>query len=192
MSQTVQNIDVDSLFKLGQEGKPVDLIDVRTPAEFATVHAAGANNVPLDRLTLSAVQAARQGQPNEPLYLICKSGSRSRTAAEKLLAAGCSNVHSVSGGTVAWERAGLPVEKRGRRVLPLDRQVQLIAGLMVLTGVILALTVHIGWIGLAALVGLGLTVSGSTGFCPMGLLLARMPWNQHKDSCGESGGCCCG
>ena len=64
--------------------------------------------------------------------------------------------------------------------LPLMRQVQLIAGLLILTGTLLSLFVHPGWIGLAIFVGAGLTVAGSTGFCGMAVILEKMPWNRAK------------
>jgi hypothetical protein len=60
----------------------------------------------------------------------------------------------------------------------LERQVRLGAGLLILTGAALAALLHPYWILLSGFAGLGLTFAGLTDFCPMGLLLAKMPWNR--------------
>src|SRR5437868_4571728 len=97
------------LEELRRHGRPVDLIDVRTPAEYREVHAEPARLVPLDTLDPAAVIRAREGAGGEPLYLICRSGSRARQACERFVAAGYADVVNVEGGTTAWEQAGLPV-----------------------------------------------------------------------------------
>lgn len=179
-------------------GQPLELIDVRTPAEFREVHVEFARNVPLDRLDPKAVQAERNGSAEQPLYVICRSGSRGKQACEKFVAAGLTNVVNVEGGTLACEAAGLPVS-RGQKMMSLERQVRIAAGTLVLTGAILgfwAPVYWVGWIGigLAAFVGAGLMFAGITDTCGMGMLLARMPWNQVKTSCATkpaaSGTCC--
>jgi hypothetical protein len=65
--------------------------------------------------------------------------------------------------------------------------VRLAAGLVAVTGVTLAATVSAGWIYLAGLVGLGLTMAGLTGFCPMAKLLAALPWNKNKKAAAPPG-----
>ena len=100
----ISTITPTELAKLCENGRPIDLINVRTPIEFRELHAAPARNVPLDQLDPAAVMRAHQGGdcPNfrptkmdcplrkcrEPLYVICRSGSRGRQACEKFLAAG--------------------------------------------------------------------------------------------------------
>ena len=74
--------------------------------------------------------------------------------------------------------AGLPLERSERRGLPLMRQVQLIIGLCVLTGSILALAVHPNFALIPAFFGAGLTMAGSTGWCGLAILLSKMPWNR--------------
>lgn len=157
---------------------PVELIDVRTPAEFQEVHVTFARNVPLDKLDASA------SPKDKTLYFICRSGSRGQQACQKMEAAG-HTVVNVEGGTLAWDTAGLPVV-RGRKVMSLERQVRIAAGSLVLTGVILSLTVHPYLIGLSAFVGAGLVFAGITDTCGMGMILARMPWNQVKSTCATS------
>jgi rhodanese-related sulfurtransferase len=80
-------------------------IDVRTPEEFAAGHAARTRNIPLDTIEQNLDLMRR----DEPVYLICRSGSRSAKAAEILKNAGFTKVFSVAGGTDAWQAAGLPM-----------------------------------------------------------------------------------
>jgi rhodanese-related sulfurtransferase len=184
-AMNVTTISPQRLADLGGSGA-LDLLDVRTPVEFREVHADGATNVPLDRLNPVEVMQARNGHKDQPLYVICRSGSRGRQACERFLAAGFANVVNVEGGTLAWVECGLPVV-RGKKAISLERQVRIAAGSLVLLGVVLGFFVHPALLGLSAFVGAGLIFAGITDTCGMGLLLARMPWNQVRDS---SPGCC--
>jgi rhodanese-related sulfurtransferase len=159
------------------EGTPLRLIDVRTPLEFAEVHAESAASVPLDQLSVAALEAVAPAA-GMPLYLLCKSGSRAAKACDRLAAEGCGNAVVVDGGTDAWIAAGLPVVRR-QNVLSLERQVRIGAGALVLISVALGWLVHRYFFGLAAFVGAGLVFAGVTNFCGMGLLIARMPWNRN-------------
>ncbi|MEO0530719.1 MAG: rhodanese-like domain-containing protein [Planctomycetota bacterium] len=169
-----EQIDPESLRKR-LKNEDTLLLDVRTPAEFRELHVEGAVNVPLDRLDPSEFKD-RGG-----VCVICRSGSRGAKAQQKLLEAGVSDVVNVEGGTLACEAAGLPIE-RGKKTISLERQVRIAAGSLVLVGVVLGVTVHSAWLGLAAFVGAGLVFAGVTDTCGMGMLLARMPWNQVNDS----------
>lgn len=160
-----------------RRGSSVELIDVRTPVEYMEVHAASARMVPLDQLDPRAIMEARSCTDGDPLYLICRSGGRSKQACEKFLAAGYNNVVSVDGGTLAWVKAGLPVI-RGAKVISLERQVRVAAGSLVVLATALGAFVYPGFLALAAFVGAGLVFAGVTDTCGMGMLLARMPWNR--------------
>jgi len=164
-------ISASEFKKLVQTGKHIDLIDVRTPSEFASVHVSIARNEPLDRLNPNAIQSARNGTACEPLYVICRSGVRGKQACEKLLVAGIANVVNVSGGTLACESIGLSVTK-GKKSIPLNCQVQILAGLLVMVGSALAYWVHPYWAALPAMMGGGLIYSGITDSCAMGMILA--------------------
>jgi rhodanese-related sulfurtransferase len=174
----VRNVTAAELAAQCRGGKPIDLIDVRTPAEFENAHVEGARNVPLDRLDRSAVERARVSGAGEPVYVICQKGGRGQQACEKLTAAGVSNVVNVAGGTDACAAAGMRLI-HGRKTISLERQVRIAAGLLVLIGSLLGYFVSPYWIGLAAFVGAGLVFAGITDTCGMGLVLARMPWNQR-------------
>lgn len=179
-------ISPQALADLRKGGKKINLIDVRTPVEFREVHVDFARNEPLDRLDPQAIAASRNGSAGEPLYVICRSGSRAKQACDKLTAAGL-NVVNVEGGTQAWDAAGLPVV-RGKKAISLERQVRIAAGFLALTGAVLALTVHPYFAGLSAFVGAGLMFAGITDTCGMAMVLARMPWNQV--SCAAGGESC--
>jgi rhodanese-related sulfurtransferase len=154
-------------------GQPCRLVDVRTPAEHRAEHVTGAHLLPLDQL-----DPARLPAGDGPLFLLCQGGGRATRAAEQLRAAGVACC-VVEGGTKAWAAAGLPVT-RGKGVIALERQVRIAAGLLVLTGAVLAWFVHPGFVGLCAFIGAGLTFAGITDWCGMALLLARMPWNRAR------------
>jgi rhodanese-related sulfurtransferase len=183
---TVTTVSPRQLAELLAGGKTIDLIDVRTPVEFREVHVESARNVPLDRLDPAALVQSRSGSTDEPLYVLCRSGSRGQQACERFLQAGFANVVNVEGGTLACVEAGLPVV-RGKKAMSLERQVRIAAGLLVLLGTLLGWLVHPAFVGLSAFVGAGLVFAGITDTCGMGMLLARMPWNQCRD---EKPSCC--
>jgi rhodanese-related sulfurtransferase len=170
-------ITPNELETLRRAGRSVELIDVRTPVEYREVHAEGARSVPLDQLEPKTFLNGLNGSKEEPLYVICRSGSRGRQAVEKFHVAGFVNVANVEGGTVAWERAGLPVV-RGEKAMSLERQVRIAAGSLVVIATALGAFIHPGFLGLAAFVGAGLVFAGVTDTCGMGMVLARMPWNR--------------
>ncbi len=183
---TVATISPAGLAQRHNEGRKLDLIDVRTPVEFREVHVQFARNVPLDQLDPGAVMQARNGTSGEPLYVICRSGGRGQQACEKFQQAGFANVINVEGGTQACDAAGLPVV-RGKKAVSLERQVRIAAGSLVLVGAALGYWVHPALIGISAFVGAGLVFAGITDTCGMAMLLARMPWNRcsaGEGSCG--------
>lgn len=187
----MNTISPDELAARQQRNPQLRLLDVRTPAEFQAAHVPFAENWPLESLDPAAIVAACGGASNGPVYVICQKGGRGANACAKLLAAGLREVVNVEGGTSAWEEAGLPVV-RGKKTISLERQVRIAAGLLVLTGSILGYFVHPYWIGLAAFVGAGLTFAGITDTCGMGMVLARMPWNQVAATPTSTTACCKG
>ncbi len=175
-----KSVSVEKLAELDSQGS-IDVIDVRMPVEFREFHAVMARNVPLDSLDAGRVMAERNGTAHEPLYIICRSGNRSSKACQKFVDAGFTNVVNVEGGTAAWDAAGLPV-KRGKATVSLERQVRICAGLITLGGSVAAmLTGNVYLAAIPAFIGAGLTFAGVTDTCGMGMVLAKMPWNQCKD-----------
>lgn len=174
-------ISPQELLEICKTSKQIDIIDVRTPMEFREVHLEVARNVPLDALDPAAVMKARSGSGREPLYIICRSGSRGRQACEKFVAAGFTNIVNVEGGTLACVASGLPVV-RGKKTISLERQVRIAAGLLVVLGALLAWFVDPVFVFLSAFVGAGVVFAGITDTCPMGMTLAKMPWNRVDDA----------
>ena len=111
------------------------LLDVRSPIEFEAERIEGSLNVPLEALD-ARLDEIPEGAD---LVVVCRTGVRATIAAESLARSG-RRARVLDGGMLAWRRARLPL-REGRRRLPVDRQVQLIAGSMVLIGVGLGLTV---------------------------------------------------
>ena len=176
---SVNTITIAQCQRLIKDGESLNIVDVRTPGEFARIHARGACLVPLDELDPVAIAAQRQGD-DAPLYVICQSGGRATQACQQLADAGVGPVFCIEGGTAAWERAGLPVERGPGKVISLERQVRIGAGSLVLIGALLAWAVHPLFIFLPAFVGAGLIFAGVTDYCGMGILLGKMPWNRRR------------
>lgn len=81
------------------------LVDVRTPDEYASGHARGAINCPLP----SIASCAGKLNAFKTVYVICRSGGRSASGVSQLIPHGI-NAINVSGGTLAWAAAGLPID----------------------------------------------------------------------------------
>lgn len=161
------------------KGESLALVDVRSPAEFEAVHATGAKLYPLDALDPKRVSAELGLSAQAPVILLCAGGNRARQAAEKFQAEGIPHCLVVEGGTKAWEAAGMPVV-RGQGAISIERQVRIGAGTLVLLGILLGAWVNAWWFFLSGMVGSGLIFAGVTDWCGMGLLLAKMPWNQSR------------
>jgi rhodanese-related sulfurtransferase len=183
--QVKTSIKPDELQRLLAEGAPAQLLDVRTPGEFAAAHVPGAKLIPLDDLNPDAFQRQR-GSEEIPVYVLCQSGGRARKAIEKLERAGVQGCVLVEGGTQGWIDAGLPTERAPSTVLPLMRQVQIAVGLISAAGAALALAVNPLFAIIPLVMGCGLLFAGLTGMCGLAVLLAKMPWNRAR-SCGS---CC--
>ena len=173
----INTVTPDRLAELFRQDPTIELIDVRTPVEFREIHVQAARNYPLDQLDAATFLQTRNGKSNEPLYVICRSGSRGHQACEKFVSAGFSNVFNIEGGTIACANSGLPVV-RGQKAMSLERQVRIAAGSLVLVGAALGAFVHPGFIGLSAFIGAGLVFAGISDTCGMGMVLAKMPWNR--------------
>jgi rhodanese-related sulfurtransferase len=85
------------------------VVDVRSAEEFRNGHILNARNVPLPQLESRLADLDRYKQ--KPVIVACETGSRSGAAASVLRKHGFAQVFNLSGGTAAWQQAGLPVEK---------------------------------------------------------------------------------
>jgi len=154
------------------------LIDVRTPAEYRAIRAAGAEHHELSKLSEEYIDHTLLAKGAEkPLLILCKSGKRATQAAKLIEGRTAAPVLVVEGGTDLWDEQKLPVEK-GKAVMSLERQVRIAAGTLVVIGTLAGFFSHRAFLVVPAFVGAGLVFAGITDTCAMGLLLAKMPWNK--------------
>lgn len=168
----IPEIDIHTYKQWKDEGKCIT-IDVREDIEFKTARIEGTTNMPLSEFEKHMDSI----DPNTVIVFQCRSGKRSQTAGDKFKEKyPNANTHNLTGGILAWQEAGFKTLK-AKNILPVERQMQITAGVMIITGVALA---HISfeWIYLSLFVGCGLTFAGLTGWCGMVKLLAKMPWNK--------------
>ena len=171
------------------------IIDVREQDEFAAEHIPGSIWVPLSQFGRSA-PGVLQSLAGRRITLMCRSGNRAKLAMEQIEQLGFGGQLSAEvypGGILEWARQGKTVETRKSAPLPIMRQVQLAAGLVVLVSAMLSLYVDRRIVWVAAFVGAGLSFAGLTGFCGLARLLAVMPWNKSDSGVchgTDDKGCC--
>ncbi|MDT0467844.1 rhodanese-like domain-containing protein [Streptomyces gibsoniae] len=157
------------------------VVDVRTPAEYASGHLPGALNIPLDALR-DALPALREAASRNDVLLVCASGNRSVTACGILAGHGV-DAATLVGGTKAWAAAGYEVQRAesgAREVWGMERQVRFAAGSLVLVGLGLGRLAHPALRLLSAGVASGLVYSAATDTCGMALLLGKLPHNRPR------------
>lgn len=168
-------IDAPTLKRMHQERTDVLLIDVRSATEFETAHIPGSHNVPL--ALLSRHPEVITPRLSAPAVLVCQSGTRAQQARQRLQSVGITNARVLTGGVPAFVEAGGELN-RGRQTWDLERQVRLVAGSLVLTGMLGGQLVSPKLRLLAAGIGAGLTFSATTNTCAMGSALSRLPFNR--------------
>jgi rhodanese-related sulfurtransferase len=106
--QAAEDIDVKQAQIMIKQGAL--LLDVREPDEYAEVHVPNATLIPLGQLgtRLNEIAAYKA----KPIAVMCHSGKRSAKAVHLLEEAGYSRVSNVSGGIMAWAKAGLEVIRK--------------------------------------------------------------------------------
>jgi rhodanese-related sulfurtransferase len=165
---------IDWMTDADADADAVTVLDVRSPAEFETTHIAGSYNLPLDLVGEHAVQLA--ARLDRKVVLVCQSGVRADQARQRLAGTGMDNLHVLKSGVPGFAAAGGQVV-HGRPRWALERQVRLVAGSLVLAGVLAS---H--WapksVLLAGGIGAGLTASALTDTCTMGRLLSALPHNR--------------
>jgi rhodanese-related sulfurtransferase len=109
VADETREVSRDEARKLIEEG--AQLVDVRADHEWGAGRIAGAKHVPLAEL------AQRTGEldPERPVVLYCRGGTRSTMATDALADAGF-DAAKLSEGIVGWDEAGLPLEPEGGRV----------------------------------------------------------------------------
>lgn len=172
--------------ELAGKGSQVKLLDVRSALEFNQVHVKDSINVPIDILP-AKINDLSQSKQN--YIVLCRTGNRSLMAADMLLQSGIQGVKVMQGGMTRWQKEGLPATK-GEGGISLERQVRLIAGILVLLGIILSWIVHWAFIFIPVFVSCGLIFAGLTDNCLMGMLLMKLPYNKKLYKTKIGGGTC--
>lgn len=160
---------------------PVTLVDVREPVEYAESHIPGAMNLPLSKLQPDQIPL----QPGRKIVLYCRSGQRSNQACQRLTQLD-QPLYQLQGGLGAWGSAGFQVKKNPKAPMSLFRQVQIVAGSLVVLGTVLGALVSPWFLVLSGFVGAGLVFAGVTNTCAMGMLLAKLPYNQRSHQTWEN------
>lgn len=150
------------------------LVDIREADEFARAHVPGARSQPLSAWE----QAHLTVDPAADVIFTCRTGMRTAGACDRLAARVQGEAFVLDGGLDGWAKAGLPVIEDKAAPMEINRQVQITAGLLILTGVVLGFLVSPVWFGLSGFVGAGLTFAGLSGTCAMARALMAMPWNR--------------
>lgn len=172
MSQC-QTISVEQFLEINKD-KKITIVDIRNPDEYARESIKGAKNIPADQLDEADLAK------DDAVIFHCQSGNRTKQCQDKIERLGLPETYILEGGISAWKKANQPLNIDRKAPLPVMRQVQIIVGLMVLVGVVLALTISPWFSLISAFFGGGLLFAGLTGFCGMANLLMMLPYNKSK------------
>jgi phage shock protein E len=106
VSSLPNTIDVATTKAL-QGRADVVTLDVREQSEYDAGHIPGVKLIPLGQVPARLAEIPK----DKTVVLTCRSGNRSGQAADFLRQQGYTKVHNMEGGIVAWQQAGLPIEK---------------------------------------------------------------------------------
>jgi len=171
------------------------MIDVREKDEFDAEHVENSISLPLSSFDKQAPAILRTLRGHK-VIIMCRSGKRAGLALQQAAAfSDGAELEVFSGGILEWKNQGRATVAAKKAHFPIMRQVQLIAGSLVLAAALLTYFVNPAFVFLAGFMGAGLTFAGATGFCGMAEILARMPWNKSvpgikKELCEVSSNSC--
>lgn len=171
----MRTVRVHELHERLNAGDRFQMVDVRSPGEFASGHIPCAINLPMDQVEARLDDLHHQ----DPVLLICQSGRRA-TLTRELLQPHLNELIVLDGGTAAWVNAGLPVVRATVTRWSLERQVRLAAGVLTGAGALLAVASDPLWALIPLGTGAGLTFAGVTNMCGLAGLLSLMPWNRTR------------
>jgi glyoxylase-like metal-dependent hydrolase (beta-lactamase superfamily II)/rhodanese-related sulfurtransferase len=175
--------DASSLLKQDPQAK---ILDVRSALEFSQVHIEHSLNIPIDMISAKINELS---QSRQNYLVLCHTGNRAAMAADMLIQSGIHTVKVMEGGIIRWQKEKLPVIK-GQGGMSLERQVRLIAGSLVLLGIMMSWRLHWAFIFVSVFVSSGLIYAGLTDNCLMGMLLMKLPYNKKLYKTKSGGGTC--
>jgi glyoxylase-like metal-dependent hydrolase (beta-lactamase superfamily II)/rhodanese-related sulfurtransferase len=171
---------------LSSKDAQVKFLDVRSVLEFSQLHIKDSINVPIDMLAMKVNELSRISQT---YIVLCRTGNRSAMAADILIQSGIHTVKVMDKGITGWQNARLSVIK-GEGGISLERQVRVMAGSIVLLGILLSWFICPCFIGISIFVSCGLIYAGLTDNCMMGMLLMKLPYNKKLYKTKAGGGTC--
>lgn len=152
------------------------ICDIRENDEFNREHIPGAINTPISKLDTNQIEIACKDV--DKVVVHCLSGNRTKMSEPHLSKINQDEIFILDGGINAWKRLGCIVNKNSSAPLPLMRQVQIVAGILIIIGVLLGFFVNEWYFLISGFVGAGLIFAGITGFCGMARLLMLLPYNK--------------
>ncbi|QED23351.1 rhodanese-like domain-containing protein [Candidatus Deianiraea vastatrix] len=180
----IQSHELNDLIKNNE----VVIVDVREPFEHKSCHIKDSILIPSSCFD----EAKIPNISDKKIVIHCKSGRRASLIIDKMKNKNCFNLE---GGIDAWIAQGFDVEKSSKKCLPLDRQVQLTIGIILIASFFLTYFININFVFIALLIGCGLSFAGLTGYCGLAMVLAKAPWNKvyadkNIKSCKITSHCC--
>ncbi len=178
----VTHIDAKQLKAWLETGEAV-LVDVREPHEFTEWRIPQAISMPLTNIDKHLPNL--EGESRKIVFQ-CLKGKRGEMGAEAAIQALGEEVaiYNLTGGIEAWNGEGFTITRdgvapeAGTTSIPIERQVQIMAGGLVLLFSLFALAgIKFGAI-ISLLIGAGLLFAGLTGSCMAAAILKKTPWNK--------------
>jgi len=170
---SVNEITPREILSKMQDDKNVIFIDVRNGFEYDEESIPNAIMINGDKLVKN-FDLYRNLFDTKTIIVHCKTGIRGVKVAKSISQLTTNKVYNMKGGIQEWKKQHLPTQKAGISIM---RQVQMIAGALIVLFSILAFYKNKKFLFLTMLIGCGLFYAGMTGFCGMAILLKMMPWN---------------
>ena len=171
MTKAIKTISAKEAASLFNDDK-AHILDVREADEHQREHIVGCKLNSLSSLDLKL-------EDGNSYLITCQSGMRAAQAATKLAGANKNcDIQIIEGGLNEWKKQGLPVNRIANSTISIMRQVQIVAGSLVVLGIILGNLLNPSFYYLSAFIGLGLMFSGISGTCMMGNMLGKLPFNK--------------
>ncbi|MCF7908280.1 MAG: MBL fold metallo-hydrolase [Candidatus Omnitrophica bacterium] len=183
---TLEMVSAGEAKEYASKDSNLKFLDVRSALEFNESHIKDSINIPIDMLNSKIKDLS---QTDRSYIVFCRTGNRSPMAADMLLQSGIVSVKVMKGGLIAWQKQKFPVLK-GESSVSLERQVRVVAGILMLLGIVLAYFLHSGFIWISIWVACALIFAGVTNSCLMGMLLMKLPYNKKIYKSKIGGGTC--
>jgi rhodanese-related sulfurtransferase len=154
------------------------ICDIREADEYNREHIIGAKNTPLSTFDFDELHNFGIDQT---IVFHCQSGNRTKMNEGKFQNIKCKEVLVLCDGINEWKKLRCAVAMNNKAPLPLMRQVQIVAGSLIVLGAILSVILSPAFILLSGFVGAGLIFAGVTGYCGMANILMLLPYNKNNN-----------